>query len=599
MTNAYMNNVLDYVVNQVTEQTGVNMPLFDAGTTINKSIINDIKTKLNAYRIVYSNYIYDASSQLLMYYGSYKMTEDDDLKYGYVYIVDTNLNEVKMITNYASGGNLFPMIDVQQAEDGTYYALAYSQGVARVLLLNNLFAKRPNGDYQVVLRASYIVPNSENYRFNDHTVFFYQPLPVIRKNPESATYYIIGTQRVNSKVDVIQFTINVGTENEWLIKPLDSNLYSWDILIEKDKLHVLGVDYDSNFKEFEVGENVSVKRNFSLGNVDVEITIAKSLNEVYYAATDYDTYTVDFYKIVGTTKTYLFEIRDVHTDLVFNVEKANGILVMKKVFTDTGKAYLGILQDDTPYFSSGIDVVNSRWFYVVYNYNLLNLYMDTSNADYSQPSTKKLTLDYNPLNYNGNDYSNYNQTVPKKARLYSSGKMIFARNLYNRTINNNTATSTLQIPNTLLNDVTINVENLISDTDSLINNKSTSITKNIYETLYVNFMNTINVKDEDTNTMYPNAANYVSLNINTGTKQNCELSHIGKVAINYTDKTIVQTLAWTYNDDHYETSFTVDCTTEIPTIDFMSNDETTIYITKELDVNVGSYYVVSQKIRIE
>ena len=599
MTNAYMNNVLDYVVNQVTEQTGVNMPLFDAGTTINKSIINDIKTKLNAYRIVYSNYIYDASSQLLMYYGSYKMTEDDDLKYGYVYIVDTNLNEVKMITNYASGGNLFPMIDVQQAEDGTYYALAYSQGVARVLLLNNLFAKRPNGDYQVVLRASYIVPNSENYRFNDHTVFFYQPLPVIRKNPESATYYIIGTQRVNSKVDVIQFTINVGTENEWLIKPLDSNLYSWDILIEKDKLHVLGVDYDSNFKEFEVGENVSVKRNFSLGNVDVEITIAKSLNEVYYAATDYDTYTVDFYKIVGTTKTYLFEIRDVHTDLVFNVDKINGILVMKKVLTDTGKAYLGILQDDTPYFSSGIDVVNSRWFYVVYNYNLLNLYMDTSNADYSQSSTKKLTLDYNPLNYNGNDYSNYNQTVPKKARLYSSGKMIFARNLYNRTINNNTATSTLQIPNTLLNDVTINVENLISDTDSLINNKSTSITKNIYETLYVNFMNTINVKDEDTNTMYPNAANYVSLNINTGTKQNCELSHIGKVAINYTDKTIVQTLAWTYNDDHYETSFTVDCTTEIPTIDFMSNDETTIYITKELDVNVGSYYVVSQKIRIE
>ena len=59
MTNAYKNNVLDYVVNQVTEQTGTNMPLFDAGTTINKSIIDDIKTKLNANRIVYSNYIYD------------------------------------------------------------------------------------------------------------------------------------------------------------------------------------------------------------------------------------------------------------------------------------------------------------------------------------------------------------------------------------------------------------------------------------------------------------------------------------------------------------------------------------------------------------
>lgn len=599
MTNAYKNNVLDYVVNQVTEQTGTNMPLFDAGTTINKSIIDDIKTKLNAYRIVYSNYIYDQDSQLLMYYGSYKLVEDDDLKYGYVYIVDTNLNEVKMITNYASGGYLFPMIDIQKAEDGTYYALAYSQGVARVLLLNNLFAKRPNGDYQVVLRASYIVPNSENYRFFDHTVFYYQPLPLIRKAPDKATYYIIGTQKANSNIDIIEFTINVGTENEWLVKSLNSNLYSYDILIEKDKLYVIGVDYDSNFIEFEIGENVNRLVNLSLGNVDVEIIIAKSLNEIYYAATDYDNYTVDFYKIKDTQSTYLFEIFDTHLNVVFNVEKVNGILVMRKVSNGDGKAYLGILQDDTPYFSSAIDVNNSRWMYVVYNYNLLNLYMDTSSADYSTVSTQRFTIDYNPLNYNGNDYSNYNQTIPKKARLYSGRQMVFARNLYNRTLNGNTATSTLQVPNTLLNDVTLNIENLISETDSLINNKSTSITKNIYETLYINFMNTLNVKDEDTNTMYPNAASYINLNINTGTKQNCNLSHVGKVAINYSDKTIIQEIVWNYDTDHYETTFTIDCTQEVPTIDFISNDETTIYISKELDVSVGSYYVISQKLRIE
>lgn len=599
MTNAYKNNVLDYVVNRVTEQTGTNMPLFDAGTTINISIINDIKTKLNAYRIVYSNYIYDPDSQLLMYYGSYKLTEDDDLKYGYVYIVDTNLNEVKMITNYASGGYLFPMVDIQKAEDGTYYALAYSQGVARVLLLNNLFAKRPNGDYQVVLRASYIVPNSENYRFNDHTVFFYQPLPLIRKAPDKATYYIVGTQRANSYVDIIQFTINVGMENEWLIKPLNSTLYSYDVLLEKDKFYVVGVDFDANFKEFDVGENVILKRNFFTGNLDIEITIAKNLNEIYLSGYDYDDYTTNFYKVTGTTVTEIFEVLNRISDLVFNVEKINGIFVLKKVLTDTKKAYLGILQDDTPYFSSAIDVENSRWMYVVCNYNLLNLYMDTSNADYSSPSTRKITLDYNPLNYNGNDYSNYNQTIPKKARLYSGGQMVFARNLYNRTLNGNTSTSTLQVPNTLLNDVTLNVENLISETDALINNKSTSITKNIYETLYINFMNTFNVKDEDTNTMYPNAASYINQNVNIGTKQNCNLSHIGKVAINYSDKTIIQNISWNYNDDHYETTFTIDCTQEVPTIDFMSNDETTIYITKELDVNVGSYYVISQKLRIE
>lgn len=599
MTEAYKKNILKYVVNNVTEQTGTNMPLFNEGTTINKSAINDIKNKLNAYQIVYSNYIFDPSSQLLMYYGSYKMTQDDDLKYGYVYIVDTDLNEVKMITNYASGGSLFPMIDVQQAEDGTYYALSYSQGIARVLLLNNLFAKQPNGEYQIVLRASYLIPNSENYKFIDHTTFFYQPLPLIKKNPENPTYYIVGEQKSNDNIDIIQFTINVGTENEWLIKPLNSTLYSWDILIEKDKLHVLGVDNDSIFKEFEISENVKVVKSISLGNVDVEIVVAKNLNEVYYVATNYDSYTIDFYKITNSSKIYLFQVFNTHLNVVFNVEKANGIIIMKKVSNSTGIANIGILQDDEPYFSGDINVVQSRWFYVVYNYNLLNLYMDTSNADYSVASTKKMSLDYNPLNYNGNDYSNYNQTIPRKARLYVGTKMLFARNLYNRTLNGNTATSSLQIPNTLLNDVTINVENLISETDSLINNKSLSITKNIYETVYVNFINTINVIDEDTNTTYQNAANYINLNINTGTKQNCDLSYVGKVAIKYSDKTIIQNISWVYNDEHYETSFTIDCTQGVPTIDFMSNDETTIYITKELDVNVGSYYVVEQKIRIE
>lgn len=599
MTNDYKNNVLDYVVDKVVEQQGTNMPLFDEGTTINKSIISDIKTKLGANRIIYTSYIYDQSSQLLMYYGSYKLDENDDFKYGYVYIVDKNLNEVKLITEYQSGGKLFPMLDVQQAEDGTYYALSLSQGVARVLLLNNLFAKRPNGQYQVVLRASYIVPNYDNYRFMDNSVFWAQHLPLIRKAPNAATYYIFGTQKATNKMDMIKFTINVGSENEWLTIGLNSTFYSYDILVEKDKVHFIGVDYDANFKQFEIQDTAILKKSFFIGNIDAEITIAKDLNEIYIAGSDYDANKESLYKVNGSTIVELEELKSGIGDIVFNIEKANGVMVLKKVLTNTMKAYLGILQDDTPYYSSAIDVAASRYLYVVYNYNLLNLYIDTSSSDYSTKSTKKLTLDYNPLNYNGNSYSNYNQTIPKKTRLYSGGQMVFARNLYNVTLNGQTATSTLQIPNTLLNEETINVSNLISETDAIISNELTNITKNIYESVYVNFMNTFNVKDEDTNTMYPNTASYINLNVNTGTKQNCDLSHVGKVAINYSDKTIIQKISWNYNDDHYETTFTIDCTQEVPTIDFMSNDETTIYISKELDVSVGSYYVISQKLRIE
>jgi hypothetical protein len=127
-----------------------------------------------------------------------------------------------------------------------------------------------------------------------------------------------------------------------------------------------------------------------------------------------------------------------------------------------------------------------------------------------------------------------------------------------------------------------------------------NLTKNVYETLYINFINTLGVIDEDENETYPSTASYINQNINVGTQQNCNDTFVGKVQINYSSKSIVQSINWTYNTDHYETSFVVDALTESPsTIDFISNDETTTYITKEMDLATGHYYLVSQKLRIE
>ena len=41
--------------------------------------------------------------------------------------------------------------------------------------------------------------------------------------------------------------------------------------------------------------------------------------------------------------------------------------------------------------------------------------------------------DYNILNYNGVEYTDYNSTLPTKAQLYSNNSLVFARNLYNKT----------------------------------------------------------------------------------------------------------------------------------------------------------------------
>ena len=66
---------------------------------------------------------------------------------------------------------------------------------------------------------------------------------------------------------------------------------------------------------------------------------------------------------------------------------------------------------------------------------------------------------------------------------------------------------------------------------------------------------------------------------------------------NYRD--LLNDVTWTYVNDHYETEFIVDARYEVPTIRFLSNDLTTLYLEKELNISPGAFYKVNQKLRIE
>ena len=83
----------------------------------------------------------------------------------------------------------------------------------------------------------------------------------------------------------------------------------------------------------------------------------------------------------------------------------------------------------------------------------------------------------------------------------------------------------------MLNNINITSKNLYGKTNLQLVQDTNTLTKNIYETLFVNFINTINVIDEDTNTRFPLASNYVNSNINTGTQTNSEESSVAKVRI--------------------------------------------------------------------
>jgi hypothetical protein len=79
--------------------------------------------------------------------------------------------------------------------------------------------------------------------------------------------------------------------------------------------------------------------------------------------------------------------------------------------------------------------------------------------------------------------------IPNSGILYDTdGNIVFARNLYNKTMYGGTTESIIEIPNTYLNDVTLEEKDLISVSNSILNKNTQQITKNIYETLYINFL---------------------------------------------------------------------------------------------------------------
>ena len=55
---------------------------------------------------------------------------------------------------------------------------------------------------------------------------------------------------------------------------------------------------------------------------------------------------------------------------------------------------------------------------------------------------------FNPTQYNGESYIGADVLVPKYSNLYSNGSLMFSRNLYNITKQNNSTMASVEIPNT-------------------------------------------------------------------------------------------------------------------------------------------------------
>ena len=326
---------------------------------------------------------------------------------------------------------------------------------------------------------------------------------------------------------------------------------------------------NSKFQIFHIYDNLSSR----LYSQKINLTNYSSNND--YSYFDIKTYGYDISVVAlcaKATSTYILYIGRIANNQVYLVEKDN-------------------INQPIP---------NPIVFYnVTKQFNLYNYQFQLWNKLYS-------TLEiYNESNYNGLPYQGLDSMVPNSGILYNSSNIpIFARNLYNKTISGRTTQSTIEVPNTYLNDDIISKEDLIGKTNSILISNNQTITKNIYETLNINFINALQIRnDNDESNSILNPVGASRLNNSISETTDYDNTKALKLKFNYSDGTsnIIQ-LNPIQIDKISNTSYMYDVDIYVPksitNIQIISNDENTVYQTITSTFEVGKFYNITQMVEI-
>jgi hypothetical protein len=645
MTEDYKKNLIDYATGDLQNTSPTTEEIILEQIEVNRSEWADfIPTSWRDFRfegMVAGN---ELTSGLSVLYGGY-IDNDYNVK-GIIILINENFKPVKTIYEYNSGTPLRYIQYMKQAEDGTFYFIddevfSYSQrqqaltSQKRFVMINNITIPI-NGNFILNLRTSYIIPDNLK-NFYCHNMF---------KDPNSSNYVFFGggVDTSSSQYDyrllkIWGLEIKVGEPNVWTsyvsqILGLFASAFAqfnsegkvyfrcvWsNIQVSSMDIHCYTKTYtgnptDSTIMHFNyhpyIDEGVQKKQSVFI-NID-EVYFVQ--NNQYWgrsgvAGSKYiglykhnfnnNTNETIFEKYLGeydfTYQEYIMidkNITNLYIEYVNNYDRPNnkGDYYIQRYNGTWNPILIG---ENKPF------VFDRRSIFLKNNFNLLQFYTYPTN-----PQTKNWFLcvdkeDYNYLNYNGEPYVSNDVLSPFKAQLYSNNNLVFARNVYNISKQNNMTMSSVEIPNTYLNDTNITKNDLISETNLELVNDTTNWTKNIYEVVDVNFLNTIRVIDEDTGTEYIDSS--IKLNNATvdGGDTNYQNTPCIKYRINYTDNTTtIKPLYWSSIDDlHRQTMITFYVDKPIASIDFLSNDETTIYLNLPIEVEVGKYYTIKQKVRI-
>lgn len=145
---------------------------------------------------------------------------------------------------------------------------------------------------------------------------------------------------------------------------------------------------------------------------------------------------------------------------------------------------------------------------------------------------------------------------------------------------------------------------MLGKTNSILISNNQTITKNIYETLNINFINTLQIRndnDETNSILNPVGASRLNNSISETTDYN-NMKAL-KVKINFTDNTnyIIQLNAnqiYKISDTSYIYDFDIYASKDITNIQIISNDEITVYQTITSIFRADRFYNITQMVEI-
>lgn len=629
MTEEFKSLLLKYLTGNITLEDGNNTPQF--GTT--EVIVDELNTYIN------DHYVGSTSPSIVDFQKSktnnnylfFGTGSDENKVFGFVIILDENLNIIYSTNKYSSDVTIGRILNVKQNSDGTYYLIEerYSDSKRRIVTLNNISQINPmTNTYSVVIKKSYIFSDTIN-----GTMTIIGSI----KDENSGKYFVFGNRinGVNSNPYAFELIVNVGQDNEWKVYDYVQTpttiltVYNgWATWSSDGNINfkIIGGDLDNTGKIYvysKSGDNIGTPTTYNIQKSGKILMSAVVLNESTsyilvsnVTNTSVSNYFQTYYLYIlkndvlkqiyaSDTKSRLQVdhnfFRNITTDYIntyisFNLRESSG----------NYKFYAGLVIEENVYVAELTDINSSMInvdFYSQIGFNTYNLYEFIFQTG-DRAFRLKFTFDKN--GYNGIAYENINSLVPKMGKLYNaSNNLIFARTLYNKSVSNNTTISTIEIPNTFLNDIQITKEELLGETNKILNNKSQSITKNIYETVNLNFINSISMSNNNTQETILNQNGASRLNRSSSNDLDYDNAKATKIRINYIDgSSFIQKLGKNQIElidvktAMYE--FVIFVKNDIENIQIISEDEQTVYqeITN-LTLEKNKYYSITQMVEVE